>query len=419
MPIRCHWQSSKPYLLLVVIAAGACRGGSASRPAEAGMTDVEAVPQLQTTEVQRIGSAQSPDTGFSRIAGIAVDREGQIYALDGQDLRIRVFNPSGALVRMIGREGQGPGEFESPPLFGVVGDTIWAYDRENYRLTLFGLGGRVLSTAEVKPLEVPVPTPGWAGTVGPVLMRPDGRFVGDILGLHASRTGATTDSSTLKDPRVLFHADGRRVDTVGWYAAESLPKHVSGYLRIGGQRYGIPAPPNARPARLLLPQGEILVTRAIAADPTMATFSISRRTFSGDTIYHHRFEYRPVEYADAFLDSLAWKWATPAAQPLGAPIPRRSPVVAKALRDAMHFPSYQPPIQGQFVGSDGTLWLRREDRGEATYQWLVVDPDGRARGTTRLPRSTQPGWSRGDDLLAVSVDQLGVPWIVRYRLDHG
>lgn len=51
---------------------------------------------------------------FSAISGIAVDRQGRIYAADLMQTHVVVFSPSGSLLATIGRKGQGPGEFEGP-----------------------------------------------------------------------------------------------------------------------------------------------------------------------------------------------------------------------------------------------------------------------------------------------------------------
>lgn len=49
---------------------------------------------------------------FTRIVSIAVDPRGFVYVADAGSRDIRVFDAAGVFVRAIGREGEGPGEFQ-------------------------------------------------------------------------------------------------------------------------------------------------------------------------------------------------------------------------------------------------------------------------------------------------------------------
>jgi hypothetical protein len=72
------------------------------------------------------------------------------------DRQIRVYDEAGTLLRRIGGAGEGPGEFGGSPSFGVVGDTVWAYDGRLERITLFDRRGNLLSTGRVVSLRIPL-----------------------------------------------------------------------------------------------------------------------------------------------------------------------------------------------------------------------------------------------------------------------
>jgi hypothetical protein len=55
-----------------------------------------------------------PETLFFFLAGRAIDDEGNLYVSDANANRISVFDPEGNWLRDIGRQGQGPGEFQTP-----------------------------------------------------------------------------------------------------------------------------------------------------------------------------------------------------------------------------------------------------------------------------------------------------------------
>lgn len=122
-------------LLLVALAAGCARSDRQPGPAT-----------IQATTDMIYGT----DTGaasFGDIRGIAVDTWGRLYATDGQDATVRVFDSLGHLVRAIGRQGEGPGEFTMPEgvAFGPDGN-VYVYDAVGRRLTVFDTAGELVAT---------------------------------------------------------------------------------------------------------------------------------------------------------------------------------------------------------------------------------------------------------------------------------
>ncbi len=92
----------------------------------------------------------------------------------------------------------------------------------------------------------------------------------------------------------------------------------------------------------------------------------------------------------------------------------------------MPFPEFQVPVRGErefnpnHLGSDGSLWLWGEDTGAETFRWIVLDVDGLPVGEVHLPREGfEIAWSDSETLWAIESDQVGVPWLVRYRIVGG
>ncbi len=89
---------------------------------------------------------------FSRISGIAVDKEEKIYVLDYTEAHVKVFDKNGQYLKMIGKKGQGPGEMASPFSVSITpNDEIMIQDLNNRRIIYLSLGGefiKSLSTAE-------------------------------------------------------------------------------------------------------------------------------------------------------------------------------------------------------------------------------------------------------------------------------
>jgi len=76
--------------------------------------------QQEMEELWRRGGDDDEEIFFGTISEFLHDTDGNIYLLDGQLSEIQVFDPSGELLRTVGRQGEGPGEFQNGA------DMFWA-----------------------------------------------------------------------------------------------------------------------------------------------------------------------------------------------------------------------------------------------------------------------------------------------------
>ena len=70
--------------------------------------------KLELQEDLSIGSEDDKNYFFYVVKDIAVDSEGNIYVVDARNYRIQKFDRNGKYLQTIGRQGQGPGEFQRP-----------------------------------------------------------------------------------------------------------------------------------------------------------------------------------------------------------------------------------------------------------------------------------------------------------------
>lgn len=80
-------------------------------------------------------------SGFYRPGAIAMTDNGDIYVLDRGNSRVVAFDREGNALRQFGREGQGPGELQSPNGLGVAGDRVIVYQPRLRRINVFNLTG--------------------------------------------------------------------------------------------------------------------------------------------------------------------------------------------------------------------------------------------------------------------------------------
>jgi hypothetical protein len=378
-------------------------------------------------EEVRIGDAMDPDRGFSEVGAVDVDRDGSVYVFDAQDTQMKVYDSAGRLLRRFGRRGQGPGEFDRFVRMGIVGDTVWTIDSFRGRIALFDRQGRILATGLAEAIDIPIDDR--TVRVRPSVMLPDGYFVGSanaVMSAHAPKSAVRPDSIPI--PRVRFTAKGEVLDTIGWDEGPS-PRLVppadyvspeSDPVRMGSQRFRVPVPPTTLPWWNSLPGGTLVVAQPLPGQED-AAIEITRVGLHRDTIYHRRVSYRARRYDAAVLDSIA---AEAARDPSGgtwvvgqrpALLPSADPLVVRTLRGKMDFPEYRPAIEFVWMANDESAWLRRHSAADVS-RWILLDVDGLPRGEVVLPRGARPVWARGDAFFTVELDELDVPWLVRYRI---
>jgi len=116
-----------PRLPLAILALAAllaaAAGPAAAAPAQKvvdgvphvlnGAQPEQGVQALKLQELWRAGAGED-DEVFGLISQVALDEKGQIYLLDTQLSHVVVFAPDGSRLRVIGREGEGPGEARRP-----------------------------------------------------------------------------------------------------------------------------------------------------------------------------------------------------------------------------------------------------------------------------------------------------------------
>ncbi len=80
------------------------------------------------------------------VCGVAVDKEDNIYISDRDNQCVHKFNKKGDLLKKIGQEGKGPGEFNYPVGIAVAGDRLLVCDMTNDRVQVL--------TTELEPVNV-------------------------------------------------------------------------------------------------------------------------------------------------------------------------------------------------------------------------------------------------------------------------
>lgn len=335
-------------------------------------------------EVLRIGSAEDDAYGFSRIMGLTVDASSRIWVLDGQTRTLRVFDDSGALVRTIGREGQGPGEFRAPAaLFPGDEGRVWAVDMGNQRYTAFDSGGAVVE-------EHPRSVPGRLDEASP--RRIPGGYIDAGAGIWGRLSTAT-----------LFRLGPSMAKTDSLAIGLSLEETERTWFDLPDDApFVIPIPWAEDIAWAPSADGSVWVARA-------REYALARRSLSGDTLAVIRRRVDPPAVTAAERDSALARLDSLSDLPISA--------------QADRVPATKPYLLRLFETEDpapdaGALWVQREvGADEPGSRFDVFDADGRYLGSARAPvRIRGPIAFVGDRLYGTTRDAVGIPWVVVLEL---
>ncbi len=406
----------------VLLGAAACGEGAASSAGSAGLatlfdstrTDTVAartagaVPEAgvrRVVESLRIAPEADDTSLFAEVSEFDVGRDGRLFVFDRAARTLFLFDAAGALQRRIGRQGAGPGEFNSNNGMTVLSDGRLAlWDAQNARISFFsadgdfekawvvpggfssndGLRSDALGALYlVRPVTPPTDTE-ILGRMGLVRLGAEGAWTDSLvppalpanaLVYIASGGGNTSASNARYSPRFIWawHPDGHFVSvSSGTYVIES-----------------------SRPGRAL----------RIERDAAAIAVSDDERALEQETIT-----------ANLRRNVPDWTWNGPA------------------------LPDRKPPVRGLSVARDGRIWVRVATPSELIPEaeresqrpdgppparfreppvYEVFTRDGRFLGRVALPLRAQFVEAEGDSVWYLERDVDGLPAVVRARVEPG
>lgn len=98
-------------------------------------------------------SEESDEQWFTRVLGTVRLSDGSVAVADDYTMQVRIFDESGAHVRSMGREGEGPGEFKRLwQIWRLPGDTLWVGDYRPWRYQVYTSTGEWVRTVTMDPV---------------------------------------------------------------------------------------------------------------------------------------------------------------------------------------------------------------------------------------------------------------------------
>lgn len=392
-----------PALICIAgIATGCGAGGTMNR---ATVTDSAGVKLITSTAPEwddgtawRIADSPdlvigeppaSPAEEFSRIRRVLTLPDGTIVVVNaGRPVGLRLFDPTGAYLRTVGREGAGPAEFRAIwDAWIAQPDTIVVFDPGLSRMTYFSPSGEALSMTTFEQQARNVAWLPWSRFAdGTFLMRRN-VFIENVDG----------GSGRSLAPSVRGTAAGEIVDTIGVFPETdfyTLPSGNPGFVRYG--------------RRAILYVSGSSYYRGMGD-----TFAIDEYDANGRHVRSMRraFETRPItgEIRQQLMER----------EIADAP-PERADAIRQTWNDrpvAETFPAYG---ETWIRDSGGNLWVQNfATPVDPEAVWTVFAADGQWLGEVAFPDGFMPSEIGPDHVLGVYRDELDVETVRRYPLIKG
>jgi len=345
-------------LIAIGFSLAACGGERAqaadAQPADAVRWTLEPAPLV------RIGADEGGQS-LHRVAAATRLADGCIAVANGGSHHVRVFGTDGALIRDIGRVGDGPGEFRSLAWIGARGDTLVVWDIVASRISRFLSDGTFLTSV----------TPQGVGMFAQVVdAYPDGSllFYSDLADADMS---ALTDG-VRRGRAVLLRvsAGGALMDTVATVpATEQFVSRSEGGrgMRIETLPFGRRTVTTLSGDALYVGTGEDAGIRVAGASGTMS--GVLRVPSARKRV------------TDADIDAY-WKNLVTVGE-------RRGARTGDVRPDGeIPYPNELPPYAALEADRAGRLWVaesRLPREWEQPATWWVFSPDRRLSATIQLP----------------------------------
>ncbi len=358
--------------------------------------DPAALPISHVMELDPIAATilGDPVYDLTNVRDAVLTSDGRIAGNDRMRSTVLVFDSAGRALELIGRRGEGPGEFvrAAGPLL-IAPDTLVLADWATGRVSRLVPGKGVVGSSRLSSGGVPPRTSTLAGVL------PDGSLVahsaavigGEILADTATRTSASVSLlsasgevhqvASVPDITVVPRSEVDR----RWQAYGPMLVRLAGYATVAlwDSTVVVSSPPGYR----------------------LELFSLDGRPVRRIAADFHRREITPAEKeaatADAVAQALLW----------GAREEFREYEEAVPVADSL------PAISKVMVGTDSLLWvIEAKLPGAADWYATSFDTDGRIVGRLHSTVHGDPLWFGVSKVLMRVEDENGVVSLRVHRI---
>lgn len=373
----------------------------------------EAGPEWLTELDHRFTGTAEQGVMFSSWASLRADPgHDRVFVLDPRETQVSAWNPDGSLVFVVGRRGEGPGEFSQPSriYFGEDGG-FTVREFWGARFTHYTRDGELVGT------EIGLTTALTYRDAGVGLLAPtgDGGYLATPL-FGASRQAGLFGGPPME--RVPILRVRRAEGPLQWLPPEPIfwenirnALHAvpirDGYS-FGGQFFGDGDHTEFRHGRILV------MERAGGSPGSLALLELNA---DGDTLWERRLRFEPLELTPEWIREVVDIRTGRRFQRPGASRAERLEFV-EAFEETLYRPEYLPAAQSFFLAASDDVWIKTFERSDTLRVYYML-PRGDLSGEPRrvlLPEDIWAVDATATHVWGVRDDPLGVPYMVGRRL---
>lgn len=345
-----------------------------------------------------IGVAEgNPEYELSRIVDALRLDDGRLVVVNGRH-ELRFYDAGGKYLRVVGREGAGPGEFRSISWIDKYGDSLVVSDWLNLRLSFFSSNGDYSSSVTLRSTGLP----GRPDVFG---ITEDGSVLARVMGPRAQPSGGLD-----RDVRFLYRIDldGQFVDSIGSYLYMEWVAEVN-----EGGGMNILVPYFRRNTEVLAAGNQYIVAdnsryELRFFDPNGSLRRIVRRSLELRALTDAHYEVIKAVWAESAPSEAALEtaWAPMASLPR----PETMPAFGAWNDDS--------GMSGAVLYDDaGNAWVRQYFAlGDEKNLWEVFDPSGKLLGPVELPFGFAPLHIDTDFMVGRWLDEFDVQYLHGYSI---
>jgi len=338
-----------------------------------------------------IDDASMPeDTFFESVSNIKCDKNGYVYVCDYKAHNIKIFDSDGTFFKLIGREGQGPGEFNRPYDITVTDKRLIIWNMGNRRLDALTKDGEFIKSVPISIYD------GW-----PQMMKalPNGDIAIASEKLHLGQSDKPQDYSI-----DIYSPDLEKKKRI--YTQQIWRNK---YVRKEDRATNIPMPFSPRVYWDVSPTGKIVIGYS-------KNYEIEIYGIDGEKISSFRHAYTPEKITNEDKKKV---FASIGIFSVGEIKMGADDFIVKNTE----FPKIKPAFKQMKVDSEGNILVRgyRKNRDEEARFFDAFDSQGNFLGNVQIIGEIGfPHYSviRNRTFWLQKSDEEGLIKIIKYRISE-
>lgn len=336
----------------------------------------------------------------------------RIFVLDPMETRISVWSPDGSLQFVVGRKGEGPGEFTQPSRIYFKDNGGFSV-REGWgsRFTHYTADGMLVDT-EMGVTTSLIYQDTRIGIEAPTA--DGGGYIARPLFAASRIAGLRGDPPMEREPILLVQrseaGQWQQPEEIFWRDIRNaqLTVVMDDSRTFGGQYFG-------DSDQTAFAHGKILVLRQNDGPP--GSLDLVELNAQGDTLWERRLQFDPVRLTPDRVQEVIDIQKGPEFQRPGWS-PAQQLAYLQAFEESLYKPEHLPAADDIFLSASDDVWLKTFERSDTLRVYYAI-PRGDASGEPRrilLPESMRAEDATSTHVWGTRDDPLGVPYVVGRRL---